>query len=67
MRIGPTPWVSTSQPSGVSSGEPQLPIWISSHGRVGRRSGVDGLGQNRGSFEAMTWMFSRSGRERAMY
>ena len=24
--MGPTPWVSKSQPSGVSKGEPQLPI-----------------------------------------
>ena len=34
-RIGPTPWVRTSQPSCVSIGEPQLPSWISSHGRSG--------------------------------
>ncbi len=34
-RIGPTPWVRTSHPAGVSIGEPQLPSWISSHGRVG--------------------------------
>ena len=34
-RIGPTPWVRTSQPASVSTGEPQFPIWSSSHGRVG--------------------------------
>ena len=34
-RIGPTPWVSTSQPLGVSIGEPQLPILKSSHGCSG--------------------------------
>ena len=35
FRIGPTPWVSTSQPAAVSSGEPQLPIWTYSQGSVG--------------------------------
>ena len=34
-RMGPTPCVKTSQPAGVSIGEPQLPSWISSHGRAG--------------------------------
>ena len=27
LRIGPTPWVMTSQPASVSIGEPQLPIF----------------------------------------
>ena len=35
-RMGPTPWVSTSQPASVSIGEPQLPTWISSQPRRGR-------------------------------
>ena len=34
-RMGPTPWVKTSHPAGVSIGEPQLPSWIRSHGPVG--------------------------------
>jgi hypothetical protein len=34
-RIGPTPCVKTSQPAGVSIGEPQLPSWTSSQGRAG--------------------------------
>ena len=35
-RIGPTPWVSTSQPASVSIGGPQLPSWTISHGSRGR-------------------------------
>ncbi len=35
LRIGPTPWLSTSQPASVSIGEPQLPICRNSQ-RVGR-------------------------------
>ena len=35
FRIGPTPWVSTSQPASVSIGEPQLPSWTNSQGYVG--------------------------------
>ncbi len=31
-RIGPTPWVNKIQPWSVSTGEPQLPIWINSQG-----------------------------------
>ena len=34
-RIGPTPWVSTTQPASVSTGEPQLPTWTSSQPSVG--------------------------------
>jgi hypothetical protein len=34
LRMGPTPWVKTSHPLGVSIGEPQFDL-ISSHGRVG--------------------------------
>src|SRR5687767_14058582 len=32
---GPTPWVITSQPSGVSIGEPQFPICTNSQGYFG--------------------------------
>src|SRR3954466_14253123 len=35
FRIGPTPWLSTSQPASVSIGEPQLPIFKNSHGCAG--------------------------------
>ena len=31
LRMGPTPWVITSQPASVSMGEPQLPIFTDSH------------------------------------
>ena len=31
LRMGPTPWVMTSQPASVSMGEPQLPILTDSH------------------------------------
>src|ERR1700722_6317473 len=33
--MGPTPWVSTSQPAAVSMGDPQLPSWMTSHEAVG--------------------------------
>ena len=35
LRIGPTPWVKTSQPASVSMGEPQLPICMNSQGLAG--------------------------------
>ena len=43
FRIGPTPWLSTSQPASVSIGEPQLPSWTNSHGNVGFRSKLRGV------------------------
>ena len=36
-RIGPTPWLRTSQPASVSIGEPQFPICTISHGNAGAR------------------------------
>ena len=51
MRIGPTPWVRTSQPCSVSIGDPQLPIWIASQGCCAFRSSTDGLSQDRTSSE----------------
>ena len=41
--MGPTPWVSNSQPSGVSKGEPQLPICTNSQGWRGRLQQLGGL------------------------
>ena len=38
FRIGPTPWLSTSQPASVSIGEPQLPNWMNSQGNAGSRT-----------------------------
>src|SRR6185295_5448081 len=38
FRMGPTPWLRTSQPASVSMGDPQFPSWISSHGKIGFRS-----------------------------
>ena len=35
VRSGPTPWVITSQPASVSSGDPLLPIWIELPGPFG--------------------------------
>ena len=35
VRIGPTPWVSTSQPASVSIGGPQFPSWSVSQASVG--------------------------------
>ena len=36
FRMGPTPWVSTSHPAGVSMGEPQLPTFTDSQISAGR-------------------------------
>ena len=62
LRIGPTPWVITSQPASVSIGEPQLPIFTVSHARVGRRSSCGSL-QKCGLSEYMRNRFSSSCRE----
>ncbi len=40
VRMGPTPWVSTSQPSAVSIGGPQLPTCTGSQGAMGASSGL---------------------------
>ena len=36
FRMAPAPCVRSSHPAGVSIGEPQFPIWMNSHGSVGR-------------------------------
>ena len=59
VRIGPTPWVSTSQPSLVSIGEPQLPTCTASHAVVGISIGV-AVGQHRMSSEYATAFVSPS-------
>ena len=61
MRIGPTPWVSTSQPASVSMGEPQLPSCTISHDRSGSWT-VSWSGQWRRSSENDTSLLSRSDR-----
>ena len=45
LRTGPTPWVSSSQPSSSSIGDPQLPICTNSQGNWGFRiaSAVPGI------------------------
>ena len=65
-RIGPTPCVSTIQPASVSTGEPQLPSWSSSHGRLGVCSVRASPHQTPSTDVAMA-LFSRSQRERATY
>ena len=61
-RIGPTPWLSTSQPASVSMGDPQFPICTNSQGNFG-------FSNKRRSFqkctlsEHMRKMFSLSCRE----
>jgi hypothetical protein len=60
-RMGPTPWVRTSHPSTVSTGEPQLPVCVSSHGRLGTH-GVRGSPHQHPSVEVATALFSRSRR-----
>ena len=62
--MGPTPWVRTSQPSGVSMGEPQLPIWIRSHESSGLWIVVGRLHRQRSS-DVATEIDSRSQRDRA--
>ena len=56
----------TSQPSSVSRGEPQLPIWSSSHERLGRCSSVTSA-QCRTSVDVARWRFSRSRRDSITY
>jgi len=63
-RIGPTPWVRTTQPASVSIGDPQLPICSSSHGRLGVWSVRVSPHQTPSGEEAML-LFSLSQRERA--
>ena len=63
-RIGPTPWVSTTQPASVSTGEPQFPVWVSDHGWLGSGS-VRGSPHQRPSVDVQTALFSRSQRDSA--
>ena len=62
VRIGPTPWVMTTHPWDVSSGDEHGPSWMSSQGWVGR-STVTGCPQRSASAEVVTLMDSRSQRE----
>ena len=43
FRIGPTPWLSTSQPASVSIGEPQFPSWMNSPGKPGFQNELHGM------------------------
>ena len=63
-RIGPTPCVSTTQPASVPTGEPQFPVWVSDHGRIGTCS-VCGSSHQRPSADVQTALFSRSQRDSA--
>ena len=64
VRMGPTPWVSTNQPSGVSIGGPQLPSWMTSHDCCGIWS-VVACSQMCGSSENAMAFVSRSKRDSA--
>src|SRR5579863_404169 len=66
VRIGPTPWVRTSHPSGVSIGEPQLPTWTRSHGRLGSCTGA-AESHDSPSADHATNERSRSQRDRHAY
>src|SRR4051794_37709888 len=66
VRIGPTPCVSTSQPSSVSMGEPQLPSWIISHDRRGPWNDL-AVPHRRGWSENAMALLSPSQRDRAAY
>ena len=59
LRIGPTPWVRTSQPASVSMGEPQLPSWVNSQGCAGRTMTCDSY-QKWGWSENIRWMLTPS-------
>ena len=64
MRIGPTPWVSTSQPASVSIGGPQLPSCTTSQARSGTWT-VSAVPHRDGDSESATPLVSRSGRDSA--
>src|SRR5882724_11441875 len=64
--MGPTPWVSTSHPAGVSNGDPQLPTCNNSHGAVGPCSGTSSA-HVRPSSELVRLVVSPSPRHSARY
>ena len=64
VRIAPTPWVRTSQPSSSSMGEPQLPSWTELHAASATSSGV-AVGQCRRSSDTASALRSPSYRDRA--
>ena len=59
LRIGPTPWLSTSHPASVSMGDPQFPIWTHSQGKAGSRRTEDSC-QKWTLSENIRWMLSLS-------